>query len=58
MLEPKFVPYLTEKKAKTAHGYQYIVLKEDTPKALLDEYMAMVAKQDERVKNGEMIIMF
>ena len=57
-MEPKFVPYLTEKKAKTAHGYRYIVLKEDTPKALLDEYMAMVAKQDKRVKNGEMIIMF
>lgn len=57
MLEPKFVPYLTKKKAKTAHGYQYIVLKEDTPKALLDEYMAIVDEQDERIKNGEMIIM-
>ena len=58
MLEPKFVPYLTEKKAKSEHGYSYIVLKEDTPKDLRDEYMEIVAEQDERIKNGEMIKMY
>lgn len=58
MLEPKFVPYLTEKKAKSEHGYSYIVLKEDTPKYLRDEYMEIVAEQDERIKNGEMIMMY
>lgn len=57
-MEPKFYPYLTEKKARTKHGYKYIVLKEDTPKDLKDKYMEIVAEQDERLKRGEMIIMF
>ena len=58
MMEPKFHPYLTEKKARTEHGYKYIVLKEDTPKDLKDEYMKIVAEQDERLRRGEMISMF
>ncbi|MEJ8786562.1 hypothetical protein [Peptoniphilus sp. HCN-40583] len=58
MMEPKFYPYLTEKKARTEHGYKYIVLKEETPTKLKEEYMEIVANQDERLKRGEMIIMF
>lgn len=57
-MEPKFYPYLTEKRAKTEHGYKYIVLKENTPKDLKDKYMKIVAEQDERLKRGDMIIMF
>ena len=40
-MEPKFYPYLTEKRASTEHGYKY---------------MKIVAEQDERLKRGEMII--
>lgn len=58
MMKPKFHPYLAEKKAKIELGYKYIVLKEDTPTDLKDEYMKIVAKQDERFRRGEMIIMF
>lgn len=57
-MEPKFYPYLTEKRARTEHGYKYIVLKEDTPKDLKDEYMKIIAEQDERLRRGEMINMF
>lgn len=57
-MKPKFHPYLAEKKAKIELGYKYIVLKEDTPTDLTDEYMKIVAKQDERFRRGEMIIMF
>lgn len=57
-MEPKFYPYLTEKRAKTEHGYKYIVLKENTSKDLKDEYMKIVAEQDERLRRGEMINMF
>lgn len=56
MLEPKFVPYLTDKKLKTEHGYEYIALKEDAPKDIKDEYMDLVDEQDKRIKNGEMIM--
>lgn len=58
MLEPKFVPYLTDKKLKTEHGYEYIALKEDAPKDIKDEYMDMIDEQDKRIKNGEMIMMY
>ena len=58
MMEPKFHPYLSEKKTRTEHGYKYIVLKEDTPKDLKDEYMKIVAEQDERLRRGAMINMF
>lgn len=58
MLDPKYLPYLTNKMAKTEHGYEYIVLSKDTPKDLFDEYMNIVMEQDERVERGERIIMF
>lgn len=58
MLDPKYLPYLTKKNAKTEHGYEYIVLSKDTPKDLFDEYMNIVMEQDERVERGERIIMF
>lgn len=58
MLDPEFVPYLTNKMAKTEHGYEYIVLRKDTPKDLLDEYMKIIREQDERIARGERIIMF
>lgn len=57
MLDPKFLPYLTKKKAKTEHGYECIVLTKDTPKYLFDEYMKIVMEQDERVDRGERVIM-
>ena len=44
--------------AKTEHGYEYIVLRKDTPKDLFDEYMNIVMEQDERVERGERINMF
>lgn len=58
MLDPNFLPYLTNKMAKTEHGYEYIVLSKDTPKDLFDEYMKIVKEQDERVERGERIIMY
>lgn len=58
MMEPKFYLYLTEEKARTEHGYNYIVLKKDTPTGIKDEYMEIVVEQDERLRRGEMIIMF
>lgn len=58
MLDPKYLPYLTKKNAKTEHGYEYIVLRKDTPKDLFDEYMNIVMEQDERVEHGERITMF
>ncbi len=56
MLEPKFFEYFTDKKAKTKHGYEYIVLREDAPKDIKDEYMEMVYNQDERMKNNEFVL--
>lgn len=58
MLDPKYLPYLTNKMAKTEHGYEYIVLSKDTPKDLFDEYMKIIREQDERIARGELIIMF
>ena len=58
MLDPKYLSYLTKKNAKTEHGYEYIVLKKDTPKDLFDEYMKIIREQDERIARGELIIMF
>lgn len=55
MLDPKFVPYLSDEKRKSKHGYEYIVLKDETPKKLYDEYMDFVKKQDKRMKNNELI---
>lgn len=57
MLNPKYLPYLTKKNAKTEHGYEYIVLRKDTPKDLFDEYMKIIREQDERIARGERIIM-
>lgn len=57
MLDPNFLPYLTNKMAKTEHGYEYIVLSKDTPKDLFDEYMKIIREQDERIARGEPIIM-
>lgn len=57
MLDPKYLPYLTKKSAKTEHGYEYIVLSKDTPKDLFGEYMNFVKKQDERILRGERVIM-
>lgn len=58
VLDPKYLPYLTKKTQKTEHGYEYIVLRRDTPKDLFDEYMNIVMEQDERVERGERINMF
>lgn len=58
MFDPKYLPYLTKKKAKTEHGYEYIILRKDTPKDLFDEYMKIVKDQDERIARGEPIIMY
>lgn len=58
MLDPKYVPYVTEKMAKTIHGYEYIVLKDNTPKELLDEYMNIINEQDNRIKANKPIMMF
>ena len=57
MLDPNFLPYLTNKMAKTEHGYEYIVLTKDTPKDLFDEYINLVKEQDERIARGERVIM-
>ncbi len=58
MLDPNFLPYLTNKNAKTEHGYEYIVLSKDTPKDLFDEYMKIIGEQDGKIARGERIIMF
>lgn len=57
MMEPKFIPFLTDKTRKTEHGYEYIELTKDTPQALIDEYMAFVKEQDEHCKKSESIVM-
>lgn len=56
MFNPKYLPYLTKKKAKTELGYECIVLTKDTPKYLFNEYMNFVKEQDERIARGERII--
>lgn len=56
MLEPKFIAYLSDKKDKTKHGYEYIVLKPDTPENLIYEYMSFVNEQDKRCEKGEFIV--
>lgn len=58
MLEPRFIPYLSEKKAVTKNGYEYIVLKENTPVDIFNEYMRIVQRQDNRIKNGEMVVKY
>lgn len=58
MFDPKYLPYLTKKKAKTELGYECIVLTKDTPKYLFDEYMKIVKEQDERIARGKRIIMY
>ena len=57
MMEPKFIPFLTDKTQKTEHGYEYIELMKNTPKDLMNEYMIFVQEQDERCKRNERIIM-
>lgn len=58
MLEPKFIPYLSGKKAMTKNGYEYIILKDNTPEDIFNEYMRRVQKQDDRIKNGEMVVKY
>ena len=58
MLDSNYLSYLTNKMAKTEHGYEYIVLSKDTPKDLFDEYMKIIREQDERIARGEPIIMY
>lgn len=58
MLEPKFIPYLSGKKKVTKNGYEYIALKDNTPKDIFNEYMRRVQKQDYRIKNGEMVVKY
>lgn len=58
MLEPRFIPYLSEKKAVTKNGYEYIVLKENTPMNIFNEYMRRVQRQDNRIKKGEMVVKY
>lgn len=58
MLDPKYLPYLTNKIAKTEHGFEYIVLNKDTPKDLFDEYMKIIREQDGKIDRDERIIMF
>lgn len=58
MLEPKFFNYLTGKKAKTKHGYEYIVLKTNTPEDIKEEYLQIVEEQDKLMKENKPIIKF
>lgn len=58
MLELRFIPYFSEKKAVTKNGYEYIVLKENTPEDIFNEYMRRVQRQDNRIKNGEMVVKY
>lgn len=58
MLEPKFIPYLSEKKKVTKNGYEYIALKDNTPEDIFDEYMRSIKRQDYRMKNGEMVVRY
>lgn len=53
MIEPKFYAYFTDQHAKTEHGYEYVVLKQETPDALRKEYEDMLDQQDKLVANGE-----
>ena len=55
MMEPKFLPFLTEHTKKTEHGYEYIELSKDTPQELMNEYMDFVMEQDQHCKNHERI---
>lgn len=55
MMEPKFLPFLTDHTKKTKHGYEYIELSKDTPQELMNEYMNFVMEQDEHCKNNERI---
>lgn len=57
MLDPKYLPYLTNKNVKIEHGYEYIVLRKDTPKDLLGEHMNFIKEQDESIIRGERVIM-
>lgn len=36
MMEPKFLPFLTDHTKKTEHGYEYIELSKDTPQELMN----------------------
>lgn len=58
MLEPKFIPYLSDKKKVTKNGYEYIALKENTPEDIFKEYMERINKQDLRMENGEMVVRY
>lgn len=58
MLEPKFVPYVTDKTAKTPHGVKYSVLSEDAPESLKQEYLSLIQHQDEEAAKGKPISMF
>ncbi|MDY5835771.1 MAG: hypothetical protein SPK23_01410 [Eubacteriales bacterium] len=58
MLEPKFVPYITDKTAKTAHGVEYSVLSEDAPESLKQEYLSLIQYQDDEAAKGKPISRF
>jgi len=58
MIEPKFIPYLSGEKKVTKNGYEYIALKDNTPEDMFNEYMRRVQKQDDRIKNGEMVVKY
>ncbi|MDO5016222.1 MAG: hypothetical protein Q4E09_04365 [Eubacteriales bacterium] len=58
MLEPKFVPFITDKTAKTPHGVEYSVLLETAPEELKEEYHKLIKSQDEEAAKGKPISMF
>lgn len=58
MLEPKFAPYITLKKAFTKHGVRYNVLSEDAPESLKQEYLRLIQYQDEEAAKGKPISKF
>lgn len=55
MMEPKFLPFLTDNTKKTKHVYEYFELSEETPQELMNEYMDFVMEQDKNCKNHERI---
>ncbi|MDO5033634.1 MAG: hypothetical protein Q4D97_02225 [Eubacteriales bacterium] len=58
MLEPKFVPFITDKSAKTPHGVEYSILLESTPEELKEEYRKLIESQDEQAAKGKPISIF
>lgn len=58
MLDPKFVPYISGKIAKTEHGVAYSVLNHNAPDELKKEYELLIKEQDAMAAKGEPVFMF